>query len=226
MTALSDYDIMKMNQSITELNEIVKYIKGCFDINCLYRASAKLVGIVADNYEIWNKDSSNLIVVAIRASINNAFDVLQTNFERQGTMFDFNNPEVSRKYQMIQINMEQINTMLDLDRTVKMEMDTKADSVLAEHLHQIEVREHEAEVQEQLRQSELELQRALRESQSLYEESERLRMQAERIRGEAERIEQRREVLAIEDEELRLAIQQSIDLLTNMALDYNLQYTG
>lgn len=226
MSSLSEYDIISMNQSVTELNKIVVFIKSCYDIDCLYRASARLVGIVAGNYEVWNKDSNNLIVVAIRASINNAFDVLQTNFERQGTMFDFSNEEVSRKYQMIQINMDQINSMLGLDRLVKMEMNTEADTVLAEHLHQIEVREHEAEIQEQLLQSEKDLERALKESQDLYAESERLRARANRIRRDADQIEEHREALVTEDEELRLAIQQSIDLLTNIALDHGLQYTG
>ena len=102
-------------QEIAELNLILGYFRTCYDMDCLYRGSCRLVGLAAEHCNVWGPNSRDLIVVAIRGSILNSLNILESNIEKKISIFNFFEQDSIKVYHMLRINTTQVKFILKLD---------------------------------------------------------------------------------------------------------------
>lgn len=135
MSARSEADERRLTNSIVKLTQVIGALKSCKSIKCVHDESMKLLSLAYDNRDLWNYKDDNqndIVIMSLRKSINMAIDGLEHN---QHLRFDFSDPVKANLSQMVQINIEQISSLLKVDREVEIEMDVKDDAEKALRIH-------------------------------------------------------------------------------------------
>jgi chromosome segregation ATPase len=128
MSAVDPLDEKTLTYSINQLTVILDHLKNCADIKCVHSDTKKLLMIVLSYIDLWNKYSDNIVVLSIKSLIDRAIDNISNN---RNVKYNFENQKDSDMIKMIQINIEQISSLIGVVRDVIFDMDTTKDAEVA-----------------------------------------------------------------------------------------------